>query len=282
MSTDNVLYRLVEKRPLKNAEIDSNFRILVEEIERLNRLMKEIKGVVWSDSPPADRSTPWLNKGDMRIYYWNPTDSLWISKHHIPANDLRRFIWTGTEADIKTLDGGEDVSTTTNIAGPFWEVDDLFQGRVAVGAGKPKDASGAEIPNAHDWVSGTTGKNAVDAVPWHRHGYAFIDTGGALMLHSIVDDGHVNVTWNTATKIMDVDTSTGLKTGGMGYQKVTGISFPPVEKPTSAQGDAWTTEPVYTNLDKDLREKDTNTVEQPGVGCFVLKRSQRVYHVVTP
>lgn len=82
-----------------------------------------------------DRTKPWIRtvsgKPDKMYVY---QDGRWLSGHSIPASGGERKIWVGTENDLKTYDGGEDVAVT-DYRGPFWEIDAAFAAKLPAGVG---------------------------------------------------------------------------------------------------------------------------------------------------
>lgn len=103
----------------------------------LTGTIPDLTGVIISDTTPAadDQDKLWI-KTDLNglplgqfIYQGG-----WIWPHQIPASGKERMIWTGTEAELATYDGGVNVAVTTTT-GPFWERDTAFDFRFPVGMG---------------------------------------------------------------------------------------------------------------------------------------------------
>lgn len=94
-----------------------------------------------TEPDPEDRDKAWIKRNDdggdgslERLYlYW---DGKWIAPHPVPINSSERRIWTGTELELETYDGGTALVVGEEATtGPFWEVDTDFETRVPVGAG---------------------------------------------------------------------------------------------------------------------------------------------------
>ena len=88
-----------------------------------------------STPSPDNQQWPWfrVNSDGTPDKWYTYTSGNWLAPHSIQLEG-HTIIWTGSEASIPTLDGGE-VATTTTITGPFWEKVDEFDGRFPVGVG---------------------------------------------------------------------------------------------------------------------------------------------------
>lgn len=94
-------------------------------------------GVIYSETEPAAEyrgNTGWFNLVDYKLYFWNSTYSAWAREYDVPASGNERRIWVGTEADLKTYDGGADAAISAST-GPFWEIDTNFAAKFPMGAG---------------------------------------------------------------------------------------------------------------------------------------------------
>lgn len=78
--------------------------------------------LISSATQPAvtDRDKLWLNLNDSRIYAWY--GGSWLYRHPYEANGLVRLIYTGTEEQLETFDGG-DTDLPGEASGPMWEKD---------------------------------------------------------------------------------------------------------------------------------------------------------------
>lgn len=92
---------------------------------------------VGSTAPaPADRIYPWFRLGSDgkpdALYHY--TSGYWLSKYHTPADSPIRLAYTDDSTSLLTYDGGENAAVS-EIAGPFWEIDTDFEGRIPAGVG---------------------------------------------------------------------------------------------------------------------------------------------------
>tara|TARA_R110001592_G_scaffold112924_6_gene311521 strand:+ start:2104 stop:2799 length:696 start_codon:yes stop_codon:yes gene_type:complete len=91
----------------------------------------------YGDSTPSvdDQDRPWIRTiGGKPDRMYSFISGQWISKHPVPANSYVRQIWVGSEAQLKTYDGGEDAGEN-EMAGPFWKIDTAMSARFPVGVG---------------------------------------------------------------------------------------------------------------------------------------------------
>jgi len=99
-----------------------------------------IEGVIVQNATPAatDRDKLWVKidgSGNyLRSYTWSTTYGVWVNPHPVPNDDKRRYIFTGTLAQITTLDGGT-ADAVTATTGAFWERDSNFDAVFPVGVG---------------------------------------------------------------------------------------------------------------------------------------------------
>jgi hypothetical protein len=303
-SVSNIVYRNVKKAPLTHAEVDENFHLLADAYLRLEELIKNRDDRLhYGSTPPGNLNMLWVRldeDGYTRAYHWDSGHGRWLSKHPVPENDHRRILWPGRDPKlIAKIDGGKDEPELV-YAGPFWEIDEDYQGRVPVGHGKPKDKSDTEIDGATKWESGVDSVHEVIAKPaWHRHGYAILTSGEHVLgLYTIAnqqpaaaakadpppgipeplasatpDTGENDIVWTSKTPRATLTTPGGL------WQGVADISY--TDAIGGNTGNFWTTEPLDApDLDKD--KGSVNTVEQPGMGNYVLKRTGRVYYAQNP
>lgn len=86
--------------------------------------------------PPEDRIWPWFRlesdgKPDALYHY---TSGYWLARYHTPADSPIRVAYTDDSTSLMTYDGGEN-APVSEIAGPFWEIDTDFAGRIPAGVG---------------------------------------------------------------------------------------------------------------------------------------------------
>lgn len=93
------------------------------------------------NTPPVSaRNRIWFNTSSFRWYQYVNGD--WMRVYEIPANAQVEWLWSGSEANLKTFAGG-DVNAVGAWSGPLWEIDHDFDGRVLVGVGDIPGASPA-------------------------------------------------------------------------------------------------------------------------------------------
>ena len=94
--------------------------------------------IVSSSSTPTatDRNKLWWHTTKTRLFHWDSSKGAWVSKHPYAATDPVRLLWEGSTAALETFDGGSaGTPQADGIAGPMWEVDTEYEGRVPIGAG---------------------------------------------------------------------------------------------------------------------------------------------------
>jgi len=135
---------------------------------------------VWLRTTKDATSVNPLDFGDMiRFYVWNPTVSLWLSPHPVPASQSEVRIWKGTELALWAYDGGDGTNPAftapTDYTGAMWEVDADFAFRMPIGAGTNSvtyDSNPATVI-----APGATGGEerhvlTVDELGAHNHSYS--------------------------------------------------------------------------------------------------------------
>jgi hypothetical protein len=95
------------------------------------------------DEPdPEDRDKTWgrlLTDGSIeRLYRY--IDGGWVSRHPVAPGEDERRIYVGSSGDLETYDGGSS-GAVGDAAGPMWEIDTEFAGRVPVGVGTVPDTA---------------------------------------------------------------------------------------------------------------------------------------------
>lgn len=130
--------------PVTSSEVPSNLECIItdERWQQLVALLSVLvpdgfKMTVSSTAPaPEDRIWPWFRllsdgKPDAIYHY---TSGYWLSKYHTPVNSPIRLAYTDDATSLLTYDGGEN-APVSEIAGPFWEIDTAFAGRIPAGVG---------------------------------------------------------------------------------------------------------------------------------------------------
>lgn len=117
-----------------------------------------LTGLLKQDTTPSftQRGLVWYNTASGHVLvYDNPTGN-WVMRHPVPANGAERRLWTGDLTVLQTYDGGNTTAPYGNAAGPFWEQDTAFNGRVPVGVGTLVDVANGIVNIV---VNGTGGHN---------------------------------------------------------------------------------------------------------------------------
>lgn len=304
-SVSNIVYRNIKGSPLTHAEVDENFNLLADAYLRLEELMNTRDDRLhYGSTAPGNLNMLWVRldeDGYTRAYHWDSSLALWLSKHPVPPHDQRRMLWPGRDPKlIAEIDGSKD-EPASDYAGPFWEIDENYQGRVPVGHGKPKDSAGTEIDGATTWQSGVDSVHEVKTkAAWHRHGYGVKGVGDHVMgLYTVVKqepsqtkappgppgvpgpleaqgptpEESQGILWDSKTPAAIADTPGGV------FQILGDISFG--NAPGKISGNLTTTEPL-DEFDMDKDKGSVGTVEQPGMGNYVLKRTDRIYYAQNP
>ena len=100
----------------------------------------EFSSLVMSESAPDSdyNDLPWIKVDSSNsligLFTFSADAAAWARTHPIEASSDVRQIWVGSEADLKTYDGGEDTTVTVST-GPFWEIDTDFEFRFPLGVG---------------------------------------------------------------------------------------------------------------------------------------------------
>lgn len=110
-----------------------------------------------------DQDKPWIRTNvdgspDRTYVFFN---GKWVSRHPIEASSNERRMWVGSEAALRSYDGGDgtaDIPTTTT--GAMWEIDTAFAARFPVGVGA--FAASGDVA-----VTGTATSTAVVGVDKH-------------------------------------------------------------------------------------------------------------------
>jgi microcystin-dependent protein len=133
-----------------------------------------LTGIIVSSSAPAttDQDKLWIKTSGgnpVRQFIWN--GGRWRWPHEIPNGDSRRWLFTGIESAIDTLDGGAS-GTASPAAGPFWERDTNYNDRIPIGVG----ASIATVVETNYGDSDSEFEMTEANIPAHTHFIANSDT----------------------------------------------------------------------------------------------------------
>jgi len=110
--------------------------------------------IVSTTAPSADdRDKLWIqvDAQNRPIRQWIFTNSRWAWPHPVPYSDKRLVMFTGSSAEVDTLDGGV-AGTASTFGGPFWEIDATMSLKFPLGIGTlesgetiaPGDSGGQE------------------------------------------------------------------------------------------------------------------------------------------
>jgi hypothetical protein len=122
---------------------------------------------------------PWLdNDGN----WWVFNQGRWTSKNPVAANGFDRRIFVGTTTDLLSYDGGDGTATATDVTGPMWMIDTLFEARFPVGVGAFA-GSGAVAVQGTTTSTSVVGEDkhtlTVPEMPAHAHNFFPLVTADA-------------------------------------------------------------------------------------------------------
>lgn len=120
---------------------------------------------------PNQRSKAWLRLegGDLtpdKIYKY--ALGAWLSKHPVPASGDARQMWVGSELSLQTYDGG-DGDPVGPAAGPMWEVDHDYDGRMPMGPGAIPGSNPADTIAVGEEKGSGSHTLTVAELPAHNH-----------------------------------------------------------------------------------------------------------------
>ena len=215
------------------------------------------KPVNYGSTTPAaeDQDRPWVRTNgdgspDRTYVFFN---GKWVARHPVdPASDERRM-WVGTEAALRSHDGGDgtaDVPTATT--GAMWEIDTAFEGKFPVGVGAFA-ASGSVS------VTGSTTSTAVSGEDQH-------------VLTAAEGPAHTHFLFNgqTATSLAnDVQTDESAD-----YKLDTGTSH---SGEYEIQGRTASGDPASVGLSSESGGDTAHNNLPPFYGVYVVKRTARYF-----
>jgi microcystin-dependent protein len=150
-----------------------------EMFEKTRGQIEDLEGVIISATTPDPeyQGRLWIkvDVGGVPLGHFKYYSGKWIWPVEGYDLDDRRF-WRGELASLPLKDGGT-VGIATQFTGPFWELDEEMNGRVAVGAGG--------LPSGASLTAGQTGgldTNSLtdENLPAHRHGVSLTEGSGDL------------------------------------------------------------------------------------------------------
>ncbi len=105
-------------------------------------------------APPVDqRNRLWFNTAQDSFHWYQYVNGDWMRVYEIAASSSLRWMWQGSEANLKTFAGG-DTNAIGTMSGPLWEIDTDYVGRVPIGVGL---IPGTTTPAITTAVGDTTG-----------------------------------------------------------------------------------------------------------------------------
>lgn len=129
-----------------------------------------VTGVLVQTSTPtsSQRNFAWYNPDTGRTLYWNSGVSSWVSTHPSTPSGFERRLWEGTLLDLETYDGGSS-GAVGDAAGPMWEVDSNWTGRVPLGVGLVPSSDPAVTTAVGDNVGEGSHVQTVAELAEHSH-----------------------------------------------------------------------------------------------------------------
>jgi hypothetical protein len=93
----------------------------------------------------ADQDRPWFRTtatGEFdRMYAYSSTYGKWVSPHAVPKSGNERRIWVGSEAALRSYDGGDGTTDAPGATtGAMWEIDTNFAFKMPIGVGTGPDS----------------------------------------------------------------------------------------------------------------------------------------------
>lgn len=210
----------------------------------------------YSDTQPdaSHRVFPWVRKYGYGVWDWDASatpQAAWVQRHQVPASSGVRLPFEGTEAEAWAFDGGDgtdpavDVPTAYN--GAMWEVDHNYDGRSPMGPG----TVGSDTLVVATAYGSATVQLTSDQLG-HTHVFGNYSAGNDDARFLIGTSGTF-----TATNSMMVHGDSG--------------------NPEEANITAGNLRTAPSEVDAT---QDPVSVVHPVRGCFMLKRTARVYYKV--
>lgn len=177
-------------------------------------------------------------------------DGKWVLPHPVPAGGEERRIWKGTilgGGSLEEYDGGS-IGAVGDAAGPMWEVDTDFEGRLPVGVGA--------MPNGTSVSLGEEiGGDKVTLTNANIRNHSHFALAAVYAVSAAVPSATVYATFS------------GGGTGQENYILQSSATVPTVAPTSNAGGDTAANDPV--------------TIVPPVRGCYFIKRTARLYYVAT-
>jgi hypothetical protein len=147
--------------------------------------------VIKSEVEPGvdQRDYIWFSLVDLEYYIYVNGD--WVRKHSTPASGAERRLWTGTEADLWSYDGGDGsdpgVVAPVGAVGAMWEVDTSFAAKFIIAPGTLPGGTVLAV-GATGGVEEVTLSEAQGAVGQHTHPVGLFNQSGS----GNADDAYFN------------------------------------------------------------------------------------------
>lgn len=167
----------------------ASWQDFISQLEKIvtGYLPGEYKPVNYGSSTPAveDQDRPWVRTNpdgtpDKTYVFYN---GKWVNLHPVPASGNERRLWVGSEANLRSYDGGDgtaDVPTSTT--GAMWEVDTNFAARFPVGVGSFAASGDVAVTgtSTSTAISGEDKHTLLEAeMPAHTHNLTLYGGDGA-------------------------------------------------------------------------------------------------------
>ena len=208
----------------------------------------------------AAQGLPWIrtdvNGNVIGVYTFNTTSQKWVSPNPaLPASKERR-LWTGTESELWSFDGGDGtdptVNTPTETTGAMWQVDHAADFRMAIGPG----TSGLSTTIAVGQTGGEEKHTLTPTEMSHTHVTGRMKTNSG----SGADDGYM--------------LQAGAQTVDGTGRRITGGSSSDVEAPLSTLTGNYL---ATADVDTGAAPTAHNNLP-PYIGMFFIQRTARKFY----
>ena len=201
------------------------------------------------------------------VFIWHATVGHWVSRNPVADSDASRRVWTGAAADIDTYDHGE-AGVVGPAAGPMWEFDTTFDGRVPIGAGTIPNSGGATVAiNATTDSLGGVGEYKHSLLAneiQHFHG---VGQDAMQLSPNTEDDPAIQLhrAWDSGANSYTMSQNDMVAPGSHGY----------VDGALAHVGIFGTTKAL---ADPDFPVVDGHNNMQPYVGVYLIRRTTRQFY----